>query len=410
MRELERIYSFRRNESYEGEKFNFINFSSHLFNEIIVSIFFGVLLILIGVLRQNPAIAEWWAQTFSRAYLSFISIVTRYFPFSLTEIFAFSLGVIMVITVLLIIKHLTKKKWISSLNLFLKIVMVNLGLVSSYSLTCEFAYYRPAVSLPYYTETVSNDKFLEVHNYFANDFNDCIASLSFKSDGNVVRPMNIWQISESISQTYSSLINDPYFLNTYTIAKPMATSFIFRELQITGITFNVFGEANIDVLATNLELPFTIAHELAHTKCVMREDEANQVAFYICLNSDNPYVRFSAYSLYFYQLSMLTSKAYMVKEDREQLVKLDNNYYAARNYAYKYWKDHDLLGKIGDWINNMYIKSSGIPEGTTSYQGGTGSTVIVDEENPEKATLRSSKYQALFFEKYLRVKGGFNNE
>ena len=66
-----------------------------------------------------------------------------------------------------------------------------------------------------------------------------------------------------------------------------------------------------------------------------------------------------------------------------------------RNYEYKFWKDHDLLGDIGNWINDLYIKSSGVKEGTTSYSGGT-----TYEHDPTTSKLIPSLYQKLFFDKY----------
>lgn len=131
----------------------------------------------------------------------------------------------------------------------------------------------------------------------------------------------------------------------------------------------------------------------------MREDDAYQVAFYVCLNSDNEYLRFSAYINYFYQMKRITTKDYLSEEQRNELHKVDSQYSKTYNFVYYYWQDHNLLGDIGDFFNNMYIKSSGVEEGTTSYQGGTD--IKIDETTKK---LVASSYHKLFFEKYFRNK------
>ena len=65
----------------------------------------------------------------------------------------------------------------------------------------------------------------------------------------------------------------------------------------------------------------------------------------------------------------------------------------------KYWKEHDLLQHIGDFINNLYIKSSGVEEGTSSYSGGT--TYVYDPT--EHKITKFSTVQKLFLEKYYRA-------
>ena len=102
--------------------------------------------------------------------------------------------------------------------------------------------------------------------------------------------------------------------------------------------------------------------------------------------------------MYFYQISRLTSKGYMKDEDRAKVIKYDNRYAIAVNHSIDYWKKHDLLSKIGDWFNDLYIKLNGVKEGTESYSGGTSSSI-----NPGSLKLNASQYQKLFFEKYYRL-------
>ena len=57
-----------------------------------------------------------------------------------------------------------------------------------------------------------------------------------------------------------------------------------------------------------------------------------------------------------------------------------------------------MLEKVGDFFNNLYIKSSGVKEGTESYYGGTNDY----EYDNVVMELTPSTYQSLFLEKYYR--------
>lgn len=405
MKAIETYNQLARDIDKKDEKLSFYNFYTRLLSSLIWLILPVVIIISVPLLKNNVEISEWWTNTFGRAYANVLTVFAKYFPISLTEIFFISLAVILVISVILLIRLLIHKKWISAISKIISIALVITSLIATYDLSCEFSYKRKPLNLPYYTRYVDNSEFKDIYNYFGEDLNYCLKTVAISSDGVISRPMNMYGLSKAVNEAYHLLDHNDYFYQNSTIAKPMMTSFIYRELQITGMTFNPFKESNLNYLATTLELPITVAHEFAHVKGVMREDDANQLAFYICLNSDNPYLRLSAYGVYFYQLSLLTTDIYMSDEDRDAIIDVDLNYYKARNYAYKYWKDHDLMGKIGDWWNNLYIKSSGVDEGTKSYDGGTEVIPVPDPVDPEIVRLSASKYQQLFFERYYRMKG-----
>ena len=363
-----------------------------------------LLIIIFSILKSNPIIAEAWTRGFGQFYFSVVGPTVSWFPLSITELYYITIGIIILVSIIQLIKRFVKHKPVEGVKKILKIANIITATLLTYTITFEFGYKREPVDLPFYSEKVENSEFKDIYNYFAEDLNYCISQLEFTEEGDLVINKSIREISELVEKSYD-IIDSDYFFKTTVHAKPMMSSVIYRELQITGITFAPFGEANVNYLATSLEIPVTIAHELAHTKGVMRENEANQVAFYVCLNSEDVYLRFSAYALYFYQMSIMTSSSYMNKADRESLVLIDSNYYLSRQYASKYWKDHDLMEKIGDWFNNLYIKSSGDPNGTASYSGGTQTdSGDPTPEDPTLLTLVPSQYQKLFFENYYRNK------
>ena len=365
--------------------------------KLIVIIVLIVLLVLVVILRKNQGFAEWWSTHIGRWYVTSIGNLTTHVPFSLTELLFVSLIALAIFLIIRAIICFVTIRPIKAISKLVSIPLIALMVVVTYSFACGFNYNRKPVDLPFYENEVANEEFDEIYNYFVNDLNACISQLEFRNDGDVKIDVDLPKLSKIVGEAYQ-IIDSDYYNDITVTAKPMMSSFLYRELQITGVSFSALGEANVNIMSTNAELPFVIAHELAHIKGVMREDDANQVAFYVCLNSDSPLLRFSAYCMYFYQIRNLTKDNLMTDEQLDSLIHYDNKYAKAVNHMIDYWKKHDLLGKIGDFINDLSIKSNGIDEGSASYGGGTESSV-----EPGTGKLNPSKYQRLFFEKYYRL-------
>ena len=388
--------------SYKGWR-KYIDFLHPVrkFKPLIVrgSIFLGLILLLVvlSILKTNSDIAEGMSRTVSRYFVSFMGAISSILPFvSLTELLFIALFGGIVAYIVFFIIHLVKKRPIKAFTKVLNIAIMVISLIDAYHLSCEAAYNRKPAPLPYYQYEVEREDYIKIYNYFAEDINLCASQLEFKASGDVKTKMSIWDIAKEVKKAYA-ILDDPYYSPNLGAVKPMISSFIYREFQITGVTFSPLGEANIDVLIPTGDLPFTVAHELAHTIGVMREDQANQLAFYVCLNSEHPFLRFSAYSRYFYLMRSMASTSYLTDEEREQLIDVDKSLRKLESFEYMYWKEHDLLAKIGDFFNNLYIKSSGVSEGTASYSGGTEYTY-----DPTTHRITQSNYHNLFFEKYYR--------
>lgn len=356
-----------------------------------------VLLIVLSILKNNPEVCEAMSRGLSRFIVGVMGKGSEVASFSLTEVAFVLLAIGLVTLLVLSICSLVKKHFLASLHRVLELGAILLLSFNLYDLSCEFAYKRDEMPLPYYEQEVERTEHIGIYNYFASDVNYCISQLEFKDSGEVRRTMSLEELTKEVKKAYHIIDGNSYFSSSFGAVKPMASSFIYREFQITGVTYSPLGEANINILNTTTNLPLTVAHELAHTKGVMREDDANKLAFYVCLNSDHPYLRYSAYASYFYQMDAIVTSYYLTDDERTNLVSLDSTLGKTRSYEYLFWKEHDLLGDIGNWINNLYIKSSGVKEGTTSYSGGT-----TYEHDPTTSKLIPSLYQKLFFEKYYR--------
>ena len=355
------------------------------------------IIILLEVAKKDSDFAEKMMRTVVRGYGKGATVFSSLVPFlSLTEVlflFLFSIGVLLLV---LTIIDLVKLRIIKAANKVILIPVIALFVVTLYDFSCEAAYNRHQMPLPYYQQEVERDDFSKIYNYFTDDMNNVINQLSFKDNGDV-EGQKLADITKEVKEAYK-IVTDSYFHPYLGSVKPMLSSFVYREFQITGVTFSPLGEANINTMNVNADIPFTVAHELAHTKGVMKEDDANQLAFYVCINSNNPYLKYSAYTRYYSQIQMMISKYYLTQEQFDAASsKPDEHYNKTISYEADYWSKHDLLGDIGEWFNNLYIKKSGVKEGTKSYNIGT-----TQEYDPATNKFYPSQYQKLFIEKYYR--------
>lgn len=357
----------------------------------------AALLITFSSLKNNPNVCEAMTRGFSRFYGAVMSKITSWVPFSLTELSFITLGAGIIALFTFAMIGLKRKKYIGSINRGLEIGCIILLSLNLYTLSCEFAYKRKEMPLPYYEGEVLRTEHVPIYNYYVDDVNLCISELEFEETGEVKTNMSLQELTDEIKKAYAIIDGDDYFASHFGGVKPMLSSFIYREFQITGVTYSPLAEANINTLNTKTGIPLTVAHELAHTKGVMREDDANKLAFYVCINSSHPYLRYSAYTAYFSQLSGMVTDYYLKEEEMENLHKVDATFRKTRYYEYQYWEEHDLLGDIGEFINDLYIKSNGVETGVDSYYEGTDY-----KEDPETHQLIPSYYQKLLLEKYYR--------
>ncbi len=68
-----------------------------------------------------------------------------------------------------------------------------------------------------------------------------------------------------------------------------------RYLQSSGVYSPFTGEPNYNAIQPDFDLPYVVAHEMAHQRGFAREDEANFIAFMVCTKAAHPYARYSGY-------------------------------------------------------------------------------------------------------------------
>lgn len=148
--------------------------------------------------------------------------------------------------------------------------------------------------------------------------------------------------------------------------KPIRFSRVLTRLGISGMFFPFTGEANFNAEQPDCDLPFAIAHEMAHQRGFAREDEANFIAFLVCANSTDSYVRYSGYLNSLYVVGALSR----VAPDRTANIyrTLGAGPRADIFARYVFWTNYQgKLSATSYLINNAYLKINRIKSGAKNY-------------------------------------------
>lgn len=329
-----------------------------------------LLFVVLSLLQLSTEVCEFFARTVSRAWIYVFGNALGWIPISLYEMFLIVviLGAIAFVVVLIVL--LCKHKWGKALCSVLIVAISVMSFVNIYSVSASFSYNRKPLPQEIYqeysTEDLPYEEALQLAEHIVALANEAYNQTEHDENGNIVYPYTLAEMSDLLAQEYSKLQND-YFSSYTPKGKWILNKNIMSELHIVGVFFAPFGEANINGYETNLYLPHTLAHEQAHGKGVMRENEANLMAYYVLLCSDNPYLRYGALvKCASAVINMLT----LYPNSQPDYVRLNNmiapGINAERANYNIFYSKFTLLADIGDFFNDLYLKLHK-QSGTDSY-------------------------------------------
>lgn len=156
--------------------------------------------------------------------------------------------------------------------------------------------------------------------------------------------------------------------------KAVYASEILTRLGISGIYFPLTAEPNFNADIPDFQMPFAIAHEMAHQRGIARESEANFVAYVVCVNSRDPFVRYAGYRN---GLGVLSELYRVEPEKAKELVKqLGPGYREDSRRAAAFWaKASGPAGALSHRVNDLYLRANRVKAGVADYSNST--TLII---------------------------------
>ena len=315
-----------------------------------------------------------WVNTYAR----FMDI----FPFSVGEIML-TLAVLLILALVLSVPFFIvlkiKKKNISRLKRFYLICGYITGIVSIImTLNCTILYHvTPMDGNPQIeSRNYSVDELEKLRNYLVEKCNELCVKFE-RDEKNAITNCEFTQAEikdslRSLSKKYGRLSG------YYPDVKPMFYSRLMTQAYTMGYYFPFSMEANYNKLLYSVNIPSTLAHELAHIKGYIYEDEASFIGFLACINSENEFIQYSGYL----DVLAYVNKAYcksLNKDDsryRKQPVfseQLKTDYYTFvgedvwKDIREKAVLDTEFVNNVSNSFTETSLNLNGVDDGMASY-------------------------------------------
>ncbi len=258
----------------------------------------------------------------------------------------------------------------SSIVSIVCILSVSAMLLSSFVLCLGIGYKGNPLEdkLGLVAEPVEVTELSDSTKHLIDKINELTPQIMFGEDGFSIMPYSFEEMNEKLLDAYDDFDDNHDFLISFNSRlKPVLISEAMSYAHIAGVYTFFTGESNINMNLPDYTIPYTAAHELAHQRGVSREDEANMIAFLVCIRSNDPYIQYSAYlNMYEYVAAALQ------KADRDEynLIsrKLDLSVYnellAYSEFFKKYKKS--VTSQVSGTVNDVFLKVQGT-EGRASY-------------------------------------------
>ncbi len=329
----------------------------------------AVSLILYVVMMNSVSFADWFNETVSAALRSAFAVLTNWIPFSMGE----AVILLAPLILFLVLRHAIRHRCGSWRAAFAYIGILLSAVATLFSVfTLNFAAgYRGSTldqKLELDRAKVSAQELYDTASILVESINRETAGVDFGESGFSAMPYTLNEMNDKLAAAYRDFSEEHDFItHVNSRVKPVLVSEVMSYMHITGVYSFFTGEANINVNFPDYTIPYTAAHELAHQRGIAREDEANFVAFLVCIGSDDPYIRYCGYlNAYEYVASAL------YRADKELYYKVSarlNGEVKAEMAAYNEFYDkyrESTVSEVSGTINNSYLQSQGTP-GTVSY-------------------------------------------
>ena len=334
-------------------------------------IVFGLTLISIvfyAFVLNSVSFADFFNYYLSAPTRVLMAWLTLIFPFSVAEVVLFLSPVILVVLILLAVKFGKKGKK-ASIKYLTVILSVPCLIFVTFVWTYSSGYHNTRLEekMGLDREGIQKQELYEAYVIIVNELNDLVDEIEYDETGASIMPYSYSEMSGKICDAYEAFVEKHGVIRTfYSKIKPLMISEPMTYTHLSGIYSFMSGEANINVNYPDFIIATSSAHEMAHQRGVAREDECNFLAFAVLIESEDPFLRYSAY------LDIYTNIASAMSGEDANLastVAIDRR---AINDLVSYSKFFDkyrdsVAAEVTDSINNSYLQANGQTQGTKTY-------------------------------------------
>lgn len=322
--------------------------------------------VLYAAFALSPDFADFFNTNVSGIFRRILAYITAPFPFSVAEAVIFCAPVCIFFILRAIFAYMDSHEhgFCRSLVTMTSVLVL---LLSVFVLNFGAGYRTPTLDekLGYDTGEVTTDELYETAMYVTERLNELADEITFTDSGSV-RGYTHNDTVEKAYASYESLSEKYNFINNFKApVKRLAVSPLMTYTHISGVYTFFTGEANLNFNYPEFVNVYTVAHEMAHQRGIARENEANFVAYLVCINSSDAYLRYSGYlNMFEYLVAALPSG-----DDVKNIYSsLDSRvYYDLAQYSSFFDRYRDsTASQISGAVNDTYLQSQGTA-GTKSY-------------------------------------------
>lgn len=356
----------------------------HKYSKRLILLFLPLTIIIILAVKNNKWIAEYiFARVIYKYLAQIISRLTGIFPFSVMELSIYLSIIIALLLILYIISILFNYLNNKSKD-FIQIYksIINIGCMFSilfftYIIFAGVNYHRYSFAEINNIELGNStiEELYQLNLYLVEEANflrnEITLSHGLIDDNGQISIKNMrWDELTGIAfESFENLAKEyPELGGKYGKAKPVYNSFIMSKMGITGIFWPFTLEANVNIEAPDYTILSTMAHEMAHQRGFMREDEANYIALLASIYSENILFRYSGIML---ALQYAGHELYKIDPFLYSEIQSLYNEGIKRDLRYSstYWSQYDntVISTISNQMNDTYLKVNNQKDGVKSY-------------------------------------------
>ncbi len=149
--------------------------------------------------------------------------------------------------------------------------------------------------------------------------------------------------------------------------KPLLLSSLTSMAGVSGFYIPFTGEVTYNEQVPAFDLPMVIAHHKAHQRGYAREDEANFIGYLVCINSNEPFVRYSGY-LYGLKILETLSKG-NIDRYNDLLSRINEGPRADLRERSAFWESSksSTMGEVMRRLFSAYLRANRVPGGIKNY-------------------------------------------
>lgn len=303
-----------------------------------------------------------------------LNLVSRPFPFSLTEIYFLVLVIFLLSFMVLWLFFSVKRDFVKGFNYLLRFFMLISVNVTLFLVLWGMNNYRLDIEdlFAFENQEISQGDLEESYQWFVEQANFTKEQLQDEE------LLALEDIMMKTDEGYAILADEYEFIRSRRArVKPLSISGLFSQSGYSGIYLYVFSEPTINTMPHITSLPFVASHEMAHQQGFASEDDANFVGFLAASRHEDALFRYSAYltGMTYVGNSLYQTDAEAYKRLNKML---DENVREDLQARSEFWQKNirPKTEKVHNQVNDLFLKANNQPDGILNYSNVTKLLVL----------------------------------